>query len=127
MRGEREVVTKNILELFQQKQGKEYLKITKNKKSFIVHLYIDSNGRVVSQPVIFKEATIKDEVQNKEKVIQEKIKQNPDRVFLEPNGKTLGIIAYKTKPITLPSHIDDYAFMTPKETFDWLLLRSIGL
>lgn len=128
IRGEEGVITKNILELFQEKkEDREYLRITKNKKSFIVHLYIDKNSEVVSQPVFLKEAKIKDKVQNKDKVIQDNIQQNPDRIFLEPDGMTLGMIAYQTKPVKLPGHIDDYAFMTPKECFDWLLLRSIGL
>lgn len=128
MRGEKGVITKNILELFQEgKEDREYLRITNNKKSFIVHLYIDEDGKVVTRRVLFKEAVIKDNVLDKEKIIQKNIQKNPNRVFLEPDEKTLGIIAYQSKPTQLPNRIDDYAFMTPKECFDWLLLRSIGL
>lgn len=124
------MITKNILDIYvNTNEDRDYLCVTKNRKSYIVHLQIDENkkDKVICHQVFLKEATVKDSVKNKEKSIQKMIEKNPNRIFLEPNGKTLGMIAYYSKPITLPSHIDNYAFMTPKECFDWLLLRSIGL
>lgn len=124
------MITKNILDIFvNTKEDRNYLRVTKDRKSYIVHIQIDEDKKneVICHQVFLKEATVKDGVKNKEQKIKNMIEKNPNRIFLEPNGKTLGIIAHQTKPMTLPGHIDDYAFMTPKECFDWLLLRSIGL
>lgn len=123
------MVTKSILDNFKEgKEQKPYLKLVKNNKAFVLYLYKNKNEEIQMKGVRLKEAKVKEQnTARKAELIQNAISKNPGRVFIEPDGETLGLICYCKETPKIPTKIDDYKFMDAKECFDWLLLKELGL
>lgn len=118
---------KTILEEFKS-SDKSFVRLSVNNKSFIIHLYMKEE-EIKAHYVVFREAKPKGKTKEERvKQLKEAVRKNPNRAFIEPNGEVLGILCFKALDInSLPKNVDKYQFMNAKESYEWLLLKSIGL
>ena len=115
----------NILEEYTKE--KPYLKLTKNNLSQVYHLY-KQNGKLQAQIVYLKEAKPKGSTEEEKlSQLQNAVQREPLRAFIEPDNKTLAMLVYRGNNLDLPHSTEKYEYMSPKECYNYLLLKSVGL